>query len=98
MPKLTLKIDIGVDTQKFEFPPEFVDAATQFIATQTQGTPPVPKYSDVHSLVVAHIESLAESVLTRFPQSAQATAKAAKETSDATEKARKAEYKKATKV
>jgi len=98
MPKLNLKIDIGVDTQKFEFPAEFVDAATQFIATQITGTPPVAKYPDVHSLIVAHIESLGDAILERFPQSAQATAKAAKEADQLTQATKKNEYKKATKV
>lgn len=103
MPKLTLAIDIGPDKQKFEFPAEFVDAATAFIATQTKTNgenPPViiPKYEDVHALIVSHVETLADALLELFPQKAAADAKAAKDAADATLKAEREKYRKSTKV
>lgn len=103
MPKLTISIDIGPDKQKFDFPTEFVDAATAFIATQTKtdgGNPPlqIPKYNDVHSLLISHIESLAETLLEMFPQKETAAAKAAKELAEATLREKKEEYRKAKKV
>jgi len=99
MPKLTLLIDIGTDKQKFDFPAEFVDAATQFIATQTDGgNPPVGKYPDVHSLIVSHVESLADVLVRQFPQKIVATQKAIRDTADATIAAELVKQKKATKV
>jgi len=98
MPKMTLSIDIGPDKQKFDFPAEFVDAATEFIATQTTGTPPVPKYVDVHALLVAHIETLADSLLDMYPQKAAVAAKTALETAQATLKSEREKYRKSTKV
>lgn len=103
MPKLTLSIDIGTDKQKFDFPPEFVEAATAFIATQTKtdgGNPPlqIPKYADVHSLLVSHVESLAETLLEMFPQKEAAAAKTTKELAEATLREKKEEYRKAKKV
>lgn len=98
MPKLLLSVDIGTDKQKFEFPAEFVDAATAFIGTQTSGNPPVAKYTDVHSLVVSHIESLADSLLDLFPQKTAATAKAQIEAAQETLRIEREKFKKPTKV
>lgn len=98
MPKMTLSIDIGLDKQKFEFPAEFVDAAGQFIAAQTSGNPPVAKYADVHSLIISHIETLADSLLDLYPQKAAITAKASLDAAQATLKSEREKYRKSTKV
>lgn len=105
MPKLTLSIDIGPNKQKFDFPAEFVDAATQFIATQsvpqTQqdgSTINVPKYPDVQALLVSHIEALGDTLLDMFPQKAGATAQAALITAKQTIETEKGKYRKATKL
>lgn len=98
MPKATISIDIGTDKQKFELAPELVDAMTQFIPTQTTGNPPVPKYPDVHALLVSHIEALGDTLLDMFPQKAGATAQAALVTARQTLATEKGKYNKATKI
>lgn len=101
MPKLTLSIDIGASKQKFDLSPEFVEAAQQFIGTQTsfdaEGKPQ-PKYPDVHALIVSHVEALADNLLDQFPQRAAATAKSALDAAEVTIRAEKEKYRKATKV